>query len=130
MKNYITAESFGADIPENWEEIAQQLNAIIDERGIADDQEAVNELWDKYWSNGCTVKSWYIVDDCTKSKGQIFTEKVKGNREAAIARARAEWEELSKHDQGLREAFYVGYAAEDEDGCMILDSMTDIVEVK
>ena len=56
MKNYITAESFGADIPENWEEIAQQLNAIIDERGIADDQEAVNELWDEYWSNGCIVE--------------------------------------------------------------------------
>ena len=51
MKYYITAESFGADIPENWEEIAQQLNAIIDERGIADDKAAVNELWEEYWNN-------------------------------------------------------------------------------
>ena len=49
MKCYITVESFGADIPENWEEIAHGLNTIIDECGIADDQEAVNELWDEYW---------------------------------------------------------------------------------
>lgn len=51
MKYYVTAESFGSDIPENWEEIANELNRIIDERGIADDIDAVNELWDEYWSN-------------------------------------------------------------------------------
>ena len=50
MENYITAESFGADLPENWREIANELNEIIDERGIADDSDAVNELWDEYWS--------------------------------------------------------------------------------
>jgi len=50
MANYITAESFGSDIPENWQEIADELNRIIDERGIADDHDAVNELWDEYWS--------------------------------------------------------------------------------
>ena len=50
MDNYITAESFGSDIPENWQEIADELNRIIDERGIADDHDAVNELWEEYWS--------------------------------------------------------------------------------
>ena len=50
MKNYITVDSFGSDCPENWEEIANELNAIIDERGIADDMNAVNELWGEYWS--------------------------------------------------------------------------------
>ena len=49
MKHYITVDSFGADLPDNWEEIASFLNAIIDERGIADDISAVNELWDDYW---------------------------------------------------------------------------------
>ena len=88
MKHYITAESFGAEIPENWEEIAEQLNAIIDERGIADDLEAVNDLWDEYWSNGgIAMKSWYIVDDCTSSKGEVFTRKVYGSRDEAIAAA-------------------------------------------
>lgn len=45
---YITMESFGEYLPENWEEIAAQLNKIIDARGIADDLEAVNELWEEY----------------------------------------------------------------------------------
>ena len=49
MSNYITAESFGAEIPDNWQEIADELNRIIDERGIADDHDAVNELWESYW---------------------------------------------------------------------------------
>ena len=51
MKYYVTAESFGSDIPENWEDIARELNDRIDELGIADDLEAVNQLWDEYWHN-------------------------------------------------------------------------------
>lgn len=50
MTYYITADSFGADIPENWQEIAEELNAIIDERGIEEDHNAVNELWEEYWN--------------------------------------------------------------------------------
>lgn len=49
MDHYITVESFGADVPENWEEIANTLNERIDSLGIADDINAVNELWDEYW---------------------------------------------------------------------------------
>lgn len=49
MENWITAESFGADLPTNWEEIADYLNAIIEERGIEDDLNEVNELWEAYW---------------------------------------------------------------------------------
>jgi len=47
----ITIESFGADVPENWEEIASELNEKIVERGIEDDDVAQNELWEEYWSN-------------------------------------------------------------------------------
>ena len=50
MKYYVTVDSFGSDLPDNWEEIAAELNETIDEQGIADDIDAVNELWDKYWS--------------------------------------------------------------------------------
>lgn len=48
-ENWITAESFGSDCPENWEEIAAYLNAMIEEQGIENDHDAVNELWEKYW---------------------------------------------------------------------------------
>ena len=49
MGNWITAESFGADLPSNWEQIAAYLNDIIAERGIEDDLNEVNELWEAYW---------------------------------------------------------------------------------
>lgn len=49
MAYRITAESFGSELPEDWEEIADRLNSIIERRGIADDREAVDELWEQYW---------------------------------------------------------------------------------
>lgn len=49
MTNYITVDSFGSELPEDWEEIADRLNSIIERRGIADDREAVDELWEQYW---------------------------------------------------------------------------------
>ena len=47
--HYVTGDSFGSDLPENWEEIADFLNGIIDERGIQDDREACQELWEQFW---------------------------------------------------------------------------------
>lgn len=49
MENWITVESFGADVPENWEEIAEYLNDIIRDRGIENDHNEVNDLWEAYW---------------------------------------------------------------------------------
>lgn len=49
MENWITIESFGADVPENWEEIAEYLNNIIRDRGIENDHSEVNDLWEAYW---------------------------------------------------------------------------------
>ena len=50
MENYITIDSFGAEVPANWEQIAAYLNEIIDRRGISEDHNAVNELWEAYWA--------------------------------------------------------------------------------
>ena len=54
MKSHlITAESFGADIPANWEEIAQYLNDIIITSSILfDDEDTAQLVWENYW-NGC-----------------------------------------------------------------------------
>ena len=49
MESWITIESFGADVPENWEEIAEYLNNIIRDRGIENDHNEVNDLWEAYW---------------------------------------------------------------------------------
>lgn len=50
MSNYITMESFGSMCPRNWEEIADALNAIIDERGILHDDDACDALWEEFCS--------------------------------------------------------------------------------
>lgn len=46
----ITADSFGSEIPANWEEIADFLNEIIRERGIEDSVTEQNDLWEEYWN--------------------------------------------------------------------------------
>lgn len=48
---WITAESFGSDVPANWEEIAAFLNEIIRERHIESDHDAVNDLWESFWQS-------------------------------------------------------------------------------
>ena len=44
----ITMDSFGSECPENWEEIANFLNALIEERGIENDPDELNQLWEDY----------------------------------------------------------------------------------
>ena len=52
MDYYITEDSFGEYCPVNWQEIADYLNGLIDEKGIAEDFEAVCDLWEDYCSGG------------------------------------------------------------------------------
>ena len=44
----ITMDSFGSECPSNWEEIADFLNALIEERGIENDTEELDQLWEDY----------------------------------------------------------------------------------
>lgn len=43
----ITAESFGSNCPKNWEEIADFLNEIIEEKED-DSKKNVEEIWEDY----------------------------------------------------------------------------------
>ena len=50
MEDYrITIKSFGSDVPENWQEIADYLNEIIRDRGIENNHNEVNEVWEAFW---------------------------------------------------------------------------------
>ena len=44
----ITMDSFGSMLPENWEEIADFLNNLIEERGIENDPDELAQLWEDY----------------------------------------------------------------------------------
>lgn len=46
MTNIFTAESFGADLPENWEEICDILNGYAEEHP----EETPNDIWEEYWN--------------------------------------------------------------------------------
>lgn len=44
----ITMDSFGSMLPGNWEEIADFLNNLIEERGIENDPDELAQLWEDY----------------------------------------------------------------------------------
>lgn len=46
-----TGESFGADCPDNWEDIVAALNDIVERDNIVDKDEA-EALWDKWCCHG------------------------------------------------------------------------------
>ena len=75
------------------------------------------------------MKKWIIVDDCLTAKGEIFAHPV-DSLEQAYAEACAEWKHLGRHDQGIRDGFYIGFAEIDEDGNVDFDSMTDIEDIR
>ena len=74
------------------------------------------------------MKKWVIVDDCLSTKGVIYTEYAEC-REQALENAKAEWNHLGKHDQGIRDAFYIGFAEVDDDGNVDFDSITETIDV-
>ncbi len=81
MTNYITADSFGAQIPENWEAVAAYLNGIIAERGIEDDKDATDDLWEEYWGNLIDVqflagegRKYHSVNYLISDDGKLYAE--------------------------------------------------------
>ena len=76
------------------------------------------------------LKKWWLVDDCMGAKSQIFEKELSNDKEMAIRLATAEWNRLSQRDQKIMGAFYIGYAASDEDGCVDYNTMTEIVNIK
>ena len=77
------------------------------------------------------MKQWVIIDDCMSSKSAQFEQPINAkDAQEAEHIARMEWAALTKEDQQKRDAYYVGYAEIDEDGCVVLDTMTDVVAVK
>ena len=64
MNNIITMDSFGADCPINWEEIADYLNSVIEEENLDDSE--VEQLWEEY----CRAN----IEDCPKPKFETIKE--------------------------------------------------------
>lgn len=48
MKTIFTADSFGSECPVNYEKICAALNSLADDRGITDDRDALDSLWESY----------------------------------------------------------------------------------
>lgn len=51
MTNYFNMDSFGSMCPDNWEAVADFLNAILESFGIEDEDElhdTANDLWESY----------------------------------------------------------------------------------
>lgn len=78
MTNYITAESFGANIPDNWEEIADAINEKLEAAGIPEEGDLTREqrdLLETIWENEIVnTHTMYLAQaDFTDSKATIDT---------------------------------------------------------
>ena len=126
MDNCITMDSFGSECPYNWEEIADFLNNLIDERGIADDREATDQLWEDYCSGDIPGapeakdkpemkrvrvymwKQWSVgtrsLDDY-EGEPTLDLEKAKGEAESV-------WDRLSAENKKQYRVFVAGYDVE------------------
>lgn len=78
------------------------------------------------------MKNFYIFDDATTARAEIYKTKLAdGLTEAqAISAAACEWDKLSDYDKANRDAFELIQADEDEDGNIDLDTATVIRRFK
>ena len=60
MANYITVESFGAELPANWPAIAAWFNTQIDDNQL--DRDQLDALWEAYWADECQDAPKPIMD--------------------------------------------------------------------
>ena len=59
---WFDADSFGADIPENWEAIARGLNDyVLDHREIT--PEDTDDVWETYWRDGLPGVQEPIIEE-------------------------------------------------------------------
>lgn len=92
MLHYVTAESFGSDLPDNWEWHAKRLNTMIDNMGASEDLNAVNEIWDTYWS---------VMADCETFVASLIMSSTEGREpmtEEEAAQNLREWYEEGWED--------------------------------
>ena len=77
------------------------------------------------------MSAWYIVDDLTSQRSILETNRCQSQtQDEAILEAKRIWNALSAHDQNERDAFYVCYADENEDGEMDWETTRDVFVVK
>ena len=77
------------------------------------------------------TRRWFLVDDCMTKGAFCEEEDLKVATQAeAVAKARRMWSQLTKRDQDDRDQYYVCLAGTDDDGCIIYETATNIVEIK
>lgn len=77
------------------------------------------------------MKTWFLIDDCTKAKRQVFEENTwTADREKALSYARREWDAMSDHDRESRDGFYIALACSNDGIIPDYDSITETVSIK
>ena len=120
MTHYINEDSFGPDLPANWESIAAYLNSLIDEQGISDDQDAVNDLWERYCSGD--------LDDAPEAENPVWYAVMRDRDDDDWGTGSRDYDEAVRMAQALRDDGYSdAYIAviDDGDDPICTDEITD-----
>ena len=92
-KYYATENSFGEDLPNDWERHARMINKMLDAMNIAEDSTACNEFWGLYWSD-----NW---KDCMAFVAGIYLSATEGRYPMTVEEAACnlrEWQEEGVED--------------------------------
>ena len=83
------------------------------------------------------MKYWFIIDDETMTRGNVFADCMPSysTREDAIDRATTIWERMTRRERINCDQLYIGYAEPDEDSderdiYPDYNTMTDIEYIK
>jgi hypothetical protein len=72
------------------------------------------------------MKKWYLVDDATSTACVYDEIELKAtSKEEAIREARMQWDHLTYSEKRKRDAFYVAYGEETENGLLYYNTTTD-----
>jgi len=148
-KLLIKEDTFGPECPMNWEEIANALNEIIEQRiadagvdasparqiGMTDDAEEIAQsVWEEYCDGNLPDvpeavdddPHWYLIDEC----GDIFDTPMRAKSPASAARELIqEWDRLSDGEKEKRTAFYAAYGTKGTQGDILYGDDGYTIEV-
>lgn len=144
-----TREKFGDHVPVNWKEICEFLDWVAEENK---EEYTEDQIWDLFWfrqiddspevgpeEHEITDMHWYLVDDLTSKRGELYTEILSDNKEEAIKCAVHTWNSLSEHDKRERDAYEInyGHAAYDpenpgsfNENDLDFESETEVIDIR
>lgn len=103
----------------------------VEESGESVNSYIINALKMRMRAEGAVARKWYLIEDCSTSRSQVFHTELKAtNKKDAIREAVEIWNALSDYDKEQRESVYIFRSTPNEYGDPDFDKSTDAIAIK